>query len=303
MKRYHDLDTELKNTFGRKVFKLSLSGGFTCPNRSDGSGCIFCSGSGSGEFAASPALGIKEQAAQQASLLSKKWKSGAYIAYFGNFTSTYADTERLDKIYGEAISQDGVLGLAIATRPDCISDDVLSLLEEYNKKTYLWVELGLQTIHDRTHGLLNTGYTVKTFYETYKRLEGKNIRSVPHLIFSLPGESDDMMLESVRFISSLKPWGIKFHMLFILYTSALYKMYLEKPFRIISQDEYVSLITDALEMLDKDITVHRLTGDPPRKDLYMPLWTVNKREVLQSVEKNLIMRGSYQGIRSVIGYQ
>lgn len=295
MKRYHDLNSELRKIFGEKIIKLSLDGGFSCPNRQTGPGCYFCSYKGSGEFAASRKLNIKEQVAQQIDFQSKKWSNGKYVAYFGTYTSTYSDVSYLSKVYDEALACEGIVGLAIATRPDCISDDVLDLLEKYSNKTFLWIELGLQTIHDQTHILLNTGYDRDIFERIYFRLVKSDIRVVSHLMLNLPDETKDMMLESVTYLNSLKPWGIKFHMLYILKNTPLYEMYSRSPFNIMSFDEYTSFIVGILELLDKDIVIHRLTGDPPRKDLFLPTWSINKRLVIQTIEKKQIELDSFQG--------
>jgi radical SAM protein (TIGR01212 family) len=293
MKRYNDLNTELRDIFGRKVCKLSLNGGFTCPNRIDGRGCLFCGDSG--RFAAPPGMSISEQVRHQAASQAKKWKGCSYIAYFGTFTSTYADTAVLEKIYDEALACEGIVGLAVSTRPDCIGGDVLQLLAYYNRKTFLWVELGLQTIHESTHKAMETGYTKEIFEDTFYRLKGKNIRAVPHLIFGLPGEDRGMMLESVRYAGALKPWGIKMHMLYILRGTGLCDMYEAAPFHILSLDGYASLAVDALELIDKGTVIHRITGDPPIKDLYLPLWTADKKRVLQKIDMILTERDSCQG--------
>lgn len=304
-KRYHTLNYELKRTFGKKVIKLSLDGGFTCPNR-DGTvgygGCIFCGEEGSGEFTGSRSLSIKEQIQQQKRLLSGKWKTDKYIAYFQNFTNTYSSCENLREKYYEALSQDGVVGLAIATRPDCISKEVLELLTEINEKVYLWVELGLQTIHEKTSKFIRRGYPLEVYDETVKKLKERNIKVVTHLIFGLPFESKKDILESVKYVANTNTWGVKFHMLYIQKGTDLYKYYLKNPFPVMSREEYISLVVDGLELLPKDMVVHRVTGDGKKELLVEPRWTLDKLRVLSGIDKELKERNSYQGSKYKITY-
>ncbi|NLX62805.1 MAG: TIGR01212 family radical SAM protein [Tissierellia bacterium] len=297
-KRYHTLNYELRKTFGKKVIKLSLDGGFTCPNR-DGTvghrGCIFCGEEGSGEFAASRRLDIREQIKEQKRLLSNKWKTDKYIAYFQNFTNTYSSYEDLREKYFTALFQQGIVGLAIATRPDCLPDKVMDLLEEINRETYLWVELGLQSIHDRSAKFIRRGYPLRIYDEAVRRLRERNIRVVTHLIFGLPCESKKDTLESVKYVASTKTWGVKFHMLYIQKDTDLYKYYLKNPFPILSREEYISLVVDALEYLPKDMVVHRVTGDGKKELLVEPRWTLDKLRVLSGIDRELKLRNSYQG--------
>ncbi len=297
-KRYHTLNYELKKTFGQKVAKLSLDGGFTCPNR-DGTlgnrGCIFCGEEGSGEFAGSRCLSIKDQIDQQKKLLSQKWDTDKYIAYFQNFTNTYSTYEDLKSKYYEALSQEGIVGLAIATRPDCLPEDVLSLLEELNQRTYLWVELGLQTIHEKTARFIRRGYPLETYDKAVEGLKKRNIRVVTHLIFGLPNETKEDIIESVKYISNTETWGVKFHLLYIQKDTDLYYYYLKNPFPILSREEYISLVVDALEYLPPHMVVHRLTGDGKKELLYEPRWSLDKLRVLSGIDKELKMRNSYQG--------
>lgn len=297
-KRYHTLNYELKKAFGKKVIKLSLDGGFTCPNR-DGTvgyrGCIFCGEEGSGEFTSSRALSIEEQINDQKKQLANKWDSDKYIAYFQNFTNTYSTYEDLRGKYHRALSQEGVVGLAIATRPDCLPDEVLDLLEEINQKTYLWVELGLQTIHDKSSRFIRRGYPLSVYHEAIEKLKERNIKVVTHLIFGLPYESREDMLESVRYVAGTNTWGVKFHMLYIQRGTDLYEYFLKHPFPILSKDEYISLVVDALELLPEDMVVHRVTGDGKKELLYEPRWTLDKLRVLSGIDKELKMRNSYQG--------
>lgn len=298
-KRYLSLNYELRKTFGTKVIKLSLDGGFTCPNR-DGTignrGCIFCGEEGSGEFTSSRKLSIKDQIESQKRFLSKKWSEGKYISFFQNFTNTYSTVKDLNKKYSEAISQNGVVGLAIATRPDCLSEEVLKLLEEFNKKTFLWVELGLQTIHGETAKFIRRGYELDCYEKAIIELNKRNIKVVTHLIFGLPNETNKDMLDSVKYISSTNTWGIKFHNLYIQEGTDLYNYYIKNPFHILSIDEYISLVVDSIELLPQNMVVHRLTGDGKKELLVEPRWTLNKLKVLSSIDKELKQRNTYQGI-------
>lgn len=297
-KRYHTLNYELKKVFGKKVIKLSLDGGFTCPNR-DGTvgcrGCIFCGEEGSGEFTSSRALSIEEQIEEQKRLLENKWNTDKYVAYFQNFTNTYSTYEDLKEKYYKALSQEGVVGLAIATRPDCLPDRVLDLLEEINQKTYLWVELGLQTIHDKSSRFIRRGYPLSIYNEAIEKLKDRNIKVVTHLIFGLPHETREDILESVKYVANTNTWGVKFHMLYIQRGTDLYDYYLKYPFPILSKDEYISLVADALEMLPGDMVVHRVTGDGKKELLYEPRWTLDKLRVLSGIDRELKIRDSYQG--------
>jgi radical SAM protein (TIGR01212 family) len=297
-KRYHTLDCELKNIFGEKSIKLSIDGGFTCPNR-DGTcgtkGCIFCSERGSGDFNSDRKKSISEQIDEQKKIMSRKWTSSTYIAYFQNYTNTYDSVENLRRKFSEALSCSGIKGLAIATRPDCIDEDIADLLEELNSKTFLWVELGLQTINDNTASFLRRGYCLSQFIRAVEILKKRNIKTVVHLIFGLPGEGEDQILESVRYISKLKVWGVKIHMLHVLKNTDLADYYLKIPFNVMSEDEYTSLVCKALELLDKDIVIHRITGDGKKSDLIVPAWTLNKLKVLSDIDKKMKENDSFQG--------
>lgn len=301
-KRYHSFDYEFKRNFGTKIIKLSLDGGFTCPNR-DGTigsrGCIFCSEEGSGEFAANRRLSISEQIDEQKKFLSRKWSEGKYIAYFQNFTSTYSTVLDLQGKYEEALSKENVVGLAIATRPDCLQDQVLDLLEELNKETYLWVELGLQTIHKKTAKLIRRGYDLNVYDEAIKELNKRNIKVVTHLIFGLPRELKVDILDSVKYVADTKTWGVKFHLLYIQKDTDLYEYYKSSPFHILSQEEYISLVCDSLEILPPEMVIHRLTGDGKKGLLVEPKWSLNKLGVLSGIDMELKRRESYQGIKQL----
>lgn len=299
-KRYRSFNYEMKRIFDSKIIKLSLDGGFTCPNR-DGTignkGCIFCGEEGSGEFAGSRTLDITKQMESQKELLSKKWNKGKYIAYFQNFTNTYSSYEDLKEKYYSALSQEGVVGLAIATRPDCLSEEVLELLEEINEKTFLWVELGLQTIHERTTKFIRRGYPLVCYDEAIKQLNKRNIKIVTHLIFGLPNESREDILSSVKHVAATNTWGVKFHLLYIQKGTDLHEYYKNSPFHILSREEYISLIVDSIEHLPPDIVIHRLTGDGKRALLVEPLWSLDKLRVLSEIDMELKRRNSYQGIK------
>ena len=297
-KRYHSLDYELKNLFGTKTIKLSLDGGFTCPNR-DGTvgnrGCIFCGEEGSGEFAGKRCLSISEQIGNQKEFLSKKWPEGKYIAYFQNFTNTYSTCEDLRQKYEEAISLEDVSGLAIATRPDCLDLDVLDLLEEFNRKTFLWVELGLQTIHEDTAKFIRRGYDLSVYENAVRELKKRNIRVVTHLIFGLPKESTKDILDSVRYVAKTNTWGVKFHLLYVQKGTDLYEYYKKNPFHILSKDEYINLVCDAIELLPENMVIHRLTGDGKKELLVEPRWSLDKLRVLSGIDMELKRRDSFQG--------
>lgn len=279
--------------------KLCLDGGFTCPNR-DGSiatrGCIFCSEEGSGEFAGSRLLSLKNQAEEQKKLLSKKWKADKYIVYFQNFTNTYGKVENLEKIYEEALSIEGVVGLAIATRPDCIDDDVLELLSRLNRKTFLWIELGLQSIHESSSRFIRRGYPLSIYDDAVSRLKKENIRVVTHLIVGLPFENKEDILESVKYVAQTDTWGIKLHSLYIQKGTDLYGYFINNPFRLLTRDEYIDIIVDALGLLPKDMVVHRVTGDGKKELLYEPKWSADKLKVLSLIDKELKDRDLYQGV-------
>ncbi len=281
----------LKSYFGEKTVKLSIDGGFTCPNR-DGTkgsgGCIFCSADGSGDFAST----IEEQIA----LLSDKWPSAKYLAYFQNHTNTYAPVDVLrDKFY-EALNHPLISGIVIATRPDCIDTEVLDLLSEINENHFLWVELGLQTIHEKTAVLINRCYDLSIYDETISKLNARGIKTVVHLILGLPGESQHDMERSVRYICQSGIWGIKLHMLNVVKGSA---MALSHPdyCSFDSIEEYVNLVCDLIEIIPPEITIHRLSADAPRKILISPSWSYQKRTILNSIHAELARRGSTQGCK------
>ena len=297
-KRYYSFDSFLKNTFGEKIYKVSLDGGFTCPNR-DGTigtgGCIFCSEGGSGDFASDARLSIQDQITQGISLVAAKNPSSRYIAYFQAFTNTYAPVSRLRQLFTEAMEDPRIAALAIGTRPDCLPSDVLSLLKELNSQKPVFVELGLQTIHPSTAGLIRRGYPLSCFEEAVWNLSSIGVWTVVHLILGLPGETEEMMLESVRYLNSLPVHGVKFSMLHILKGTDLADMYREDPFPVFTMESYIDLILRCIGNLRKDIVIHRLTGDGPRDLLIAPLWSLRKRTVLNGIAHQLKVQDIRQG--------
>lgn len=297
-KRYYSFDSFLKNTFGEKIYKVSLDGGFTCPNR-DGTigtgGCIFCSEGGSGDFASDARLSIQDQITQGISLVAAKSPSSRYIAYFQTFTNTYAPVSRLRQLFTEAMEDPRIAALAIGTRPDCLPSDVLSLLKELNNQKPVFVELGLQTIHPSTAGLIRRGYPLSCFEEAVWNLSSIGVWTVVHLILGLPGETEEMMLESVRYLNSLPVHGVKFSMLHILKGTDLADMYRENPFPVFTMESYIDLILRCIGNLRKDIVIHRLTGDGPRDLLIAPLWSLRKRTVLNEIAHQLKVQDIRQG--------
>ena len=281
-KRYHSLNYFLRNKFNEKVFKISLDGGFSCPNR-DGTissgGCLFCSESGSGDYAGSRTLSIGKQFCDVKEMMNKKWKEGKYIAYFQAFTNTYAPIEDLRRKYNEAIKQEGVVALAIATRPDCLGDDVLDLLEEINKEVYVWVELGLQTVSDETARKINRGYKLEVYEDAMRRLKERNIDFVTHCIFGLPGETKKDMLKTVEYVAHTGSKGIKFHLLHLMKNTPMVKLYERGELEFMSQDDYIDLICKSISIIPEDMIVHRLTGDSPRDLLIGPMWSLKKWEI------------------------
>ena len=321
---YNSISAYLKQRFGCKVVKLSLDAGLTCPNR-DGTkgfgGCTFCSESGSGDFAGT----IEEQLAA----VSRKWaEPGApgahepgvqnaceqagtesqrpnvpesaqlkYIAFFQNHTNTYAPAEKLRRLWDEALSHENVVGLAIATRPDCLGPDVLDLLNEYNKRTFLWVELGLQTANERTAESFNRCWKNADFEQASYDLSARGIKCVTHLILGLPGEEKEQYLATAKYAAYFRPFGVKIHMLHLMEGTAMGEEYRREPFHLLTRDEYISCVCDILEILPQEITVHRLTGDAPQDKLIAPDWTRNKHAVLNGIQQEFKRRGTYQGCK------
>ena len=301
-KRYHTWNYHLNQKFGEKVFKVSLNAGFTCPNI-DGTkgygGCIYCSDAGSGDFAGKPSDSILEQFEKIKNKMHQKWPKAKYIPYFQAHTNTYAPLEVLKEKFEPVLKQDGVVGLSIATRADALADDVIDYLCDLSKRTYLIVELGLQTVFDKTGELINRCHTYNEFLDGYKKLTDKGINVCVHLILGLPGETHEMMLKSVSEVAKLKPHAIKLHLLHILKGTRLAKMYEKNEFRTLTREEYVDIVVDALEILPKETIIQRLTGDGGKDDLIAPLWSLKKFCVLNEIDKEMVRRNSYQGSRYI----
>lgn len=297
-KRYHTLDYFYKNKFHSKVFKVSLNASFTCPNI-DGTvgygGCIYCSNLGSGEYAGDKNKDLTTQFKEVKNIMEKKWPNSKYIGYFQAHTNTYAPLEELKEKYETILSLDNVVGLNIATRPDSISIECMDYLEELSKKTYLTIELGLQTIHEKTSKLINRCHSLECFNNCIKELRKRNINVVVHIINGLPYETKEMMIETVKYLNNLDIQGIKIHMLSILKNTKLELMYKENPFHILTKEEYVKIVCDQLEYLRPEIVINRITGDPKVEDLIEPNWLVKKFTVLNEIDKEMVRRDSYQG--------
>lgn len=288
--KYYSLNNYLRNTFGDKVYKLSLDGGFTCPNRDgtiDTRGCIFCSEGGSGDFAESSLLSITEQIEQGKKRVENKIKSDKYIAYFQAFTNTYAPVEILRKKFFEAIRHKDIVALSIATRPDCLDDDILSLLDELNKIKPVFVELGLQTIHEKSAEYIRRGYPLSVYDEAVKKLKSISINIVVHVILGLPNESKTDMLKTVSYVCKSGIDGIKLQLLHILKNTDLADEYYRGNVKTLELDEYIDIIKACVEIIPSDIVIHRLTGDGAKKDLIAPLWSADKKNVLNKLNKAL----------------
>ena len=296
--RFYSLNDALRERFGEKLYKLTLNGGCTCPNR-DGTlgarGCIFCSEGGSGEFAGSPELSVSEQIEEGKRRLAGKRPVRRYIAYFQAYTNTYGPEERLRRMFTEAISHPEIAVLSIATRPDCLGDEVLSLLEELNRIKPVWVELGLQTIHEKTAAFIRRGYPLSVFDQAVKALTQRGIETIVHTILGLPGETPEMMLDTVRYVNLTSASGIKLQLLHILKNTVLADYYVRTGFSVLSMEEYVDLVIRCLEICRPDLVIHRLTGDGPGDLLIAPEWSRAKRQVLNAIHKEMKKRETYQG--------
>ncbi len=286
--KFYSLNDYLHDTFGEKVYKIALDGGFTCPNR-DGTlgtkGCIFCSGAGSGEFAGSRGDSVSIQIEKGKELLQDKVKSGKYIAYFQAFTNTYAPVERLRQLYEEAIECPDIAALSIATRPDCLPKEVLSLLEEMNRIKPVWVELGLQTIHERTAAYIRRGYPLSAYDEAVKKLKEIGVQVIVHVILGLPGESEEEMKETASYVGKSGADGIKLQLLHVLEGTDLEKEYREGRCRVMEMEEYAGLVADCIALLPERMVIHRMTGDGDKKTLIAPKWSADKKRVLNALHR------------------
>ncbi|MBR6696251.1 MAG: TIGR01212 family radical SAM protein [Oscillospiraceae bacterium] len=298
-KRYHTYNYFLRTKFGGKVMKISLNGGFTCPNI-DGTkgigGCTYCSSSGSGDFAGNPSLDIHRQFEEVKAMMTNKWE-GKYIAYFQANTNTYAPLSRLKTLYESALSEKDVIGLSIATRADCISEEIADYLKELSEKTYLTVELGLQTIHDKTGERINRCHSYADFLKGYNMIKERGIPVCVHLINGLPGETHEMMVETAREVGKLRPDFVKLHLLHIIKGTKIAEEFERGEFSLMTLPEYVSVICDQLEVLPQETVIQRVTGDGKKEDLIGPMWSLKKFVVMNEIDKEMVKRNSCQGIR------
>ena len=301
-RRFHTFDYHLKSKFGKKVAKIALDGGFTCPNI-DGTkgfgGCTYCSGKGSGDFAGDRNIDILSQFETVKERMSLKWDNSLCIAYFQAYTNTYAPVEKLKFLFEPLLKIQGIVGLYIATRADALPDDVVEYLKDLNKRTYLVVELGLQTIHDETGDKINRCHSFSDFLEGYNKLKNAGLNIGIHIINGLPNETKEMMLETVREVAKLKPHNIKIHLLHILKNTKIASEFANGDFDVLTLDDYVDIVCDQLEFLPEDIIVQRLTGDGFKDELIAPLWSLKKFVVMNEIDKEMNRRNSYQGIKSV----
>ena len=304
-KRYHTLNYHNMKKYQKKVIKISLNAGFTCPNI-DGKvgygGCIYCSKSGSGDFGGDVNKSLSTQFDEMKEKLSKKWPEGKYIPYFQAHTNTYAPLSILKEKYESVLNKKDVVGIAIATRPDAIEEDVLNYLEELNKKTNVTIELGLQTIHEKTAKLINRCHNLSQFESMVKKLQERKIEVVVHIINGLPDETKEMMLDTVKYLNNLNIDGIKIHMLNIVKDTALEKLYNQEKFKVLSKEEYVDIVITQLEYLRPEIVIHRITSDPDPKNLIEPTWLVKKFCVLNDIDKEMKKRNTYQGKKLEINF-
>ena len=293
-KRYHTLNYYYKKMFGKKVFKVSLNPGFGCPNIKNGYGCIFCSNK-SGDFAGKPTDDLITQFNVVKNVMEKKWPDSYYIAYFQAGTNTYAPLKILKECYEKVLKINNVVGLSIATRSDAISKEVMDYLEQLNKKTFLTIELGLQSIHEKTLKLINRGHTLENFRKCVLELKKRNIKVVVHIINGLPNETEEDMIETVKYLNKLGIDGIKIHMLHILKKTPLADYYKDTKFHILTKDEYIKIVCQQLRYLDPKVVIHRITGDPTKEDLIEPQWLLKKFVVLNDIDKEMKRLNIYQG--------
>lgn len=297
-KRYYTWNQHLRNEFGFKVFKVALDAGFDCPNR-DGTvaygGCTFCSVAGSGDFAGDRVDPIPVQYEKVKSKMNQKWKNGKTMAYFQAYTNTHAPLHILKEKFEAALEQDDVIGISIATRSDCLPDEVVDYLAELNERTYLWVELGLQTVHEKTATLINRAHDFPSYIDGVQKLRKRGIRVCTHIINGLPLEDTEMMMETAREVAKLDVQGIKIHLLHLLKGTPLVKQYEKGMVEFMAKDAYIQLVADQLEVLPPEMVIHRITGDGPINLMIGPMWSVNKWDVLNGIDTELEKRGSWQG--------
>ena len=299
-KRYHTFNYYLKNKYQSKVAKVSLNAGFTCPNR-DGTkgtgGCIFCSSTGPGDFAGNIQDSLEIQFSNVSLLLQNKWPNCKYIAYFQANTNTYGPLKKIKACIEPFINKKNVVAISIATRPDCLETDVLNYLAEVNNRCDLWVELGLQTIHDQTGELINRGHNYQDFLDGLNKLRKLKINVCVHIINGLPGETYEMMLETAKAVGQLDIQALKIHMLYVIEKTKLHQLYLQQPFKILSRDEYIDLVVKQLSYIPENIVIERLTGDGNISDLVAPLWSIRKVTILNDIDKLMVAKDYYQGCK------
>lgn len=297
-KRYYDFNTYLRTVFGCRVQKITLDAGLSCPNR-DGKiskkGCIYCNARGSGTGAHAKGLSITEQMLDGKKWLSKRYKAKKFLAYFQSFTNTYAPIDKLKSLYDEALAIDDVVGLSIGTRPDCVDESILNLLQDYAKYYHIWIEYGLQSIHDATLALINRGHDFQCFKKAVQATQNRGIKICAHVILGLPDETRSQMLETAKKIADMGIDGIKIHLLYVVKGTALEKLYEQGKYKCLAQQQYVDLVCDFLEIIPPDMVIQRLTGDPHPDELVAPKWSLNKRGTLDLINKTLENRNSYQG--------
>ncbi|MDE5540027.1 MAG: TIGR01212 family radical SAM protein [Bacilli bacterium] len=291
-KRYHTLNYFYRNKFNSKVFKVSLNANFSCPNFKNGQGCIFCKGGSGNSYAT---LSLEEQFEIIKKQEEKKWNDAKYIAYFQANSNTYAPLRVLKEKYESMLKMPNVIGLAIATRSDCLTDEILDYLSELNKRTFLTVEIGLQSMHDETLKFINRGHDLKNFEEAIQKLKSRGIFTVVHIINGLPGETKDMVLETVKYLNHLRIDGIKIHMLYINKNTELERIYNEQPFHVLTKEEYIDIVCEQLEYLDEKVVIERITGDPEKDEVIEPKWLLKKFCVLNDIDKEMKKRDVYQG--------
>lgn len=294
-KRYHTLNYYYRNKYGKKVFKVSLNANFSCPNKINGNGCIFCSKLGSGDFAGNASLDLITQFNEVKEIMEHKWPDAYYIGYFQANTNTYAPVNILKTKFEPILKMPNLVGLSIATRSDCINEECLNYLKDLNTRANLTIELGLQSMYDETLKYINRGHDLNNFITCVKKLKESNIKVVVHIINGLPGETKEMMINTAKFLNDLNIDGIKIHMLHVIKNTPLADIYLSKPFRLLTKDEYIDIVVSQLEVLKPEIVIHRLTGDPKKEDLIAPDWVLKKFVVLNDIDKEMKRRDTYQG--------
>ena len=298
--RYYDLNTYFRERFGCRVQKISVDAGLTCPNR-DGTigrgGCIYCNQKGSGTGAYARGVSVSQQIRAGKAVLSRRYRAKKFIAYFQSFTNTYAPVDTLARLYDEALAVKDVVGLSIGTRPDCVDESVLSLLESYTKDRLVWIEYGLQSIHDDTLCRIQRGHDFRCFTDAVAQTRGRGIQICTHLILGLPGEDRNRIRQTARAVAALGINGVKLHLLYIVKGTPLERLYRQGRYTCLQQHDYVSLVCDVLERLPADMVIHRLTGDPHREELVAPRWSLNKSQTLDLIRKILAQRNARQGMR------